>query len=458
MAHAQNGVIKTAEGISTVDFNDQLAWKRVSYTALISIILGFPGVVQYSLGLPWWSYPGLFLLFLVPLFGIFLVVYNRLCVWELGTEGSCVNQYITFHDKSLEKTYGKRKIPLFVLYEAYADGRIDFKMDPLQALEHRKHFATFELSFYHLKFFVFNFVPELLSHTKNQDCKQVRDHYDRGNDFYEAFLGPLMIYTSGIVYDKSESLEEMQKNKLALVCEKVQMKEGDRHLDIGCGWGTLVNYAAENCGATSTGVTLARNQVEWGERVSQLKGVTPRTKFLCIDYRDIPTGKYDKVTCLEMAEHVGVRHFQAFLRQVSDLLEDDGVFFLQIAGLRRAWQWEDFVWGIFMAKYIFPGADASCPLGWFVTQLEQAGFEVQGTEKIGIHYSYTIQRWYENWMRPDNQEKMKQKYGRISRIWDIFLSWSTIIARQGNSTCTQIVCHKNLNNYNRSRFFKLKNK
>lgn len=457
MAHAQNGDIKTIER-NLPDFSDQLAWKRVSYGALLSIIVGVPGVVVGALGLPWWSYPLCFMVLLMPVFGAFLMVYNRLCVWELGTEGSRVGQYLTFHDEALAKTYSNRKIPMHVLYEAYGDGKIDFKMDPLQAMEHRKEFATFELSFYHLKFFLFNFLPELLSHSKAQDCEQVRDHYDRGNDFYEAFLGPLMIYTSGIVLDPSETLEELQRNKLGIVCDKVQMKAGDRHLDIGCGWGTLVNYAAENCGSNSTGVTISRNQIEWANRVAQLKGVSSRVNFLCLDYRDIPYTKYDKITCLEMAEHVGIRHFQTFLRQVSDLLEDDGVFFLQIAGLRRAWQWEDFIWGIFMAKYIFPGADASCPLGWFTTQLEQAGFEVQATEKVGIHYSHTIHRWYQNWIAPANQKRMFDKYGRIVRIWNIFLSWSTIIARQGNSTCTQIVCHKNLNNYNRSRFFKLKNK
>lgn len=75
-----------------------------------------------------------------------------------------------------------------------------------------------------------------------------------------------------------------------------------------------------------------------------------------MDYRDIPFQKYDKITCLEMAEHVGVRKFQEFLVQVREMLEDDGIFYLQIAGLRRAWQYEDFTWGLFMAKYVFPGA------------------------------------------------------------------------------------------------------
>lgn len=111
-----------------------------------------------------------------------------------------------------------------------------------------------------------------------------------------------------------------------------------------------------------------------------------------------------------------------------------------------------------MAKYIFPGADASCPLGWIVTELERAGFEIHSSETIGVHYSLTINRWYDNWMKPANQKAMIEKYGRIVRIWNIFLAWSTIIARQGNSTCTQLVCHKNLNVYDRLKLFSVKSK
>lgn len=435
---------------------DQLAWQRISYSGMFALLFGTPAVVQFSLGLPWWCYPFIFALLCFPLFAGFMMAFNRVCVNELDAKyPTVVSRFVKFNDPSLAAKYSQRKIPMLVLYEAYADRKLDFKCDVLEALENRHHFATFELTFHHLKFLLCNFFPELMFHSKAQDCEQVRDHYDRGNDFYEAFLGSLMIYTSGISNDTTETLEELQMNKLKGVCEKCQLKEGEHHLDIGCGWGTLVNYAAERHGTQSTGVTLSRNQVDWAEGVSTEKNLGDKVNFWCQDYRDIPQTKFDKITCLEMAEHVGVRKFQGFLTQVRDMLEDEGLFFLQIAGLRRTWQWEDLIWGLFMAKYIFPGADASCPLGWVVTQLEMAGFEVKSTETIGIHYSLTIKRWYENWMRAETQIQM-EKYGRISRIWNIFLAWSTIIARQGSSTCTQIVCHKNLNNFDRTKLFKIK--
>ena len=458
MERIQNGGPK-ANGIaakSKLKGVDQLAWQRISYKALLALCLLTPAFVQYALGLPFWCYPLVLPVLVLPLFCIFMMVFNRICVAECGKKSVNVKRFIEFRDPRLASKYAERKIPMIVLYEAYADGKLDFKCDILEALENRHQFSSFELTLYHLKFLLWNFVPELISHSKNQDAEQVCDHYDRGNDFYEGFLGPMMIYTSGICRSESETLEELQTNKLKTVCEKCRLREGERHLDLGCGWGSLVNYAAESYGTYSTGVSISKRQIEWAEAVATDKKLGSRSKFLCVDYRDVPHQKFDKITCLEMAEHVGVRNFQAFLAQVKDMLEDEGIFFLQIAGLRRAWQWEDFIWGLFMAKYIFPGADASCPLGWVVTELEKAGFEVHSTETIGVHYSLTIRRWYENWIKPENQKVMREKYGRIVLIWNIFLAWSTIVARQGNSTCTQLVCHKNLNVYDRLNLFKVK--
>jgi len=230
----------------------------------------------------------------------------------------------------------------------------------------------------------------------------------------------------------------------------MKFKDVERHLDIGCGWGTLVAHAAKHYGVDSTGITLGKNQTEFGNNRIKEYGADGKARIVCMDYRDIPTRpRYHKITCLEMAEHVGVRHFPAFLNQVKDMLEDDGLFFLQIAGLRRTWQFEDFIWGLFMAKYIFPGADASCPLAWVINQLEVAGFEVYSVDTIGVHYSGTIYRWYQNWLK--NRDSITEKYGkRWFRIWEIFLAWSTIISRQGSATCYQIVAHKNTNAFDRA--------
>lgn len=413
-----------------------------------------PAILTYS----WYWLPFIALATALPTFAAFnilhcLTVKTPTCNTKLP--GKSIDEYMTFNDQTLRSTYANstKKIPMETWFEAYFDQKIDIKGDMLETLERRYDWARFVFTLNQAKFFLTQWVPETLWHSRKQDEDQVRDHYDRGDDFYNAFLGPMMIYTSGIMHDASsfETLEQLQQHKLDLVTKKIQLKSNEKMLDIGCGWGTLSVHAAK-MGASVTGVTLGRNQAEWGMRQAAEANVTDKVNILCMDYRDIPaTEKYDKITCLEMAEHVGVLRFQTFLQQVKGMLKDDGMFFLQIAGLRRAWQYEDLTWGLFMAKYVFPGADASPPLNWVIEQLERAGFEVAHTDTIGVHYAATIYRWYLNWMK--NKDEICEKYGVVwFRRWEVFLAWSTIIARQGSATCYQITCHKNRNAFDRTTF------
>jgi sphingolipid C9-methyltransferase len=121
------------------------------------------------------------------------------------------------------------------------------------------------------------------------------------------FLGPRMVYTSGIVLDLSreETLEELQDNKLTVVCEKLSLQASDRLLDVGCGWGTLAAFAAKNYGCDVTGITLGKNQTKFGNERIKTNGITPdKARILCMDYREIPGGPrhYTKIVSLEMAE------------------------------------------------------------------------------------------------------------------------------------------------------------
>ncbi|KAJ8489297.1 hypothetical protein ONZ45_g13645 [Pleurotus djamor] len=368
--------------------------------------------------------------------------------------GKDIEEYIEIKDVELRKRYnGKEKIPMQVFHDAYFEGKIDFKGDVLDIMEQRHDWSKMTFTWELFKYVVTVLVPTVVIHSQAQDEDQVRDHYDRGNDFYGWFLGPRMVYTSGIISDNSieESLEQLQDNKLTVVCEKLNLNENDRVLDIGCGWGTLVTHAAKNYGCDVTGVTLSREQTKFIQQRFKDNGVSDdRARILCRDYREIPAekGKYTKIVALEMAEHVGIRRYGAFLRQIYDLLDDNGIFVLQVAGFRQCWQFEDLIWGLFMNKYIFPGADASCSLGWVVTQVESAGFEVKNIDVLGVHYSATLWRWYKNWI--SNKDKVIEAYGeRWYRIWVYFLAYSTIISRQGSCSVFQLTLHKNLNAYHR---------
>jgi len=195
---------------------------------------------------------------------------------------------------------------------------------------------------------------------------------------------------------------------------------------------------------------MASDQQAYGQRMSAALGNKDveirRVNFFDLDE---PAKSFNVISSVEMAEHVGIKNYHKFLRKVHYLLADDGVFYLQVAGLPRGYgsnynHFEDIVWGMFMDEHVFPGADASCPMGWVVTHLEQAGFEVQNVHNLGNHYSKTLYHWQLMWEA--KEDKIVKVYGERSfRRWRVFLAWSVRIARRGGSTVQFITATKSGN-------------
>jgi cyclopropane fatty-acyl-phospholipid synthase-like methyltransferase len=366
------------------------------------------------------------------------------------------SDYVVFADKRLERRFAGRPIPMETLHEAYIDGDLDIP-DLGAFLDARGKLVNFGITKGHLRFLITRMIPEWLIHSQAQDKRIVREHYDRGDDFFEAFLGDSMIYTSGIFRSEQESLEDAQRNKMNLVCERLRLEAGHSLLDIGCGWGTLVAHAAREFGARVTGVTLAETGAAFGNARIAQRGVADRAQILCVDYREIPAQKYDRIVSLEMVEHVGVKNLAKYFEVAREHLKDDGLFLIQWCGLRRGgplgvapvgMRPEDMVWGLFMNKYIFPGADASLPLSEMTKAMEKAGFGVHSVENVSVHYALTLQRWQQNWVT--NRAKITETYGeRWYRLWNLFLGWSWRIALQGSSECFQALVHKNLDGFDR---------
>ncbi len=379
---------------------------------------------------------------------------------------SNIRSHVTFHDKKLAERYAREPIPMATLFEAYFDGAVDLPADFdgfQKFLDDRKDFCSFTLTPEHFKYFFTKFVPELTVHSTKQDERVVRSHYDRGNDFFGFFLGERMVYTSGIFKEgpDHETLEQAQDNKMDIVCNKLMLKPGESLLDIGCGWGTLARHAAKNFGVDATGVTIAEKQTEFAnERIRQW-GVQDKARVLCLDYRDTPKQKYDKIVSLEMVEHVGIKNLGKYMEVVYDRLADDGLFLLQWTGLRRGGaegvppinlRPEDMIWGLFMAKYIFNGADASLPLSDMAKAMEKGGFEIHSVENVSIHYVHTIRMWHKNWLAAKDQ--VLKTYGeRWFRIWHFFLGWAARVGAHGTAACFQIVANKNLDTFDRTTWF-----
>ena len=399
-----------------------------------------------------------------------VIVYIIFQLWMWDTEEVNTKKYIVFHDKALEAKYGNRRYPMSELVDDFINSKVSFnkkveKGDCWKILQfHRQHFVSYKVGFRQIKWLLSQFIPPFLQFNglgygnssvkdKKHTKKEIAEHYDRGNDFFNAFMGPTMVYTSGVFHGLHQTLEQAQFNKMQLICEKLQLKENETFLDIGCGWGTLTRHAVKEFGAVGTGVTLSVEGKKWCDMKNDEENV--ETEILCRDYRDIPKDRrFNKISSIEMAEHVGLANFvDPYLSGVYRLLEDDGIFLMQVAGLRQGSNWEDVAWGLFMSRYIFPGADASTPLNWYIRQLEVSGFEVHSVETIGRHYSHTLHKWYDNWMSNKKKIMKNPKYGEgLFRLWEIFLAWSVIAAGQGSATCYQIACHKNKYDFPRDRW------
>lgn len=277
-------------------------------------------------------------------------------------------------------------------------------------------------------------------HSFGENAFQMPVAYNKGHDWFENTLGKAMVYT-GAVYDENHTtLFDAQMNKLDHVAQSIGLQKGDKLLDIGCGWGRLIEYMATKYGAIATGITLSTDQKEYAEK----NVITNKNaKIVLNDFMtwDVPDGSFDKITTLEMFEHVGIKHYTTGLKKVRRLLKDDGSLYFQVAGLRPSWQWRDFIWGMFMNEHVFPGADASTPLYWVVNHLERAGFEVQRVHNMGTHYSRTLDDWLTNWR--EGKQVIVAKYGvEAWRRWEVFLRWSVQVALEGSSTVMMITATK----------------
>lgn len=370
-----------------------------------------------------------------------------------------INDFVKFQDASLARKWTGKKVPISRVYEAYIEGQIDIPAEHWEALFDSRHETmSFGLTDSHFKWALTNFLPEVAIHSKGQDSRIVGEHYNRGNDFFTWCLGEAMVYTAAWFENPSVPLEQAQYKKIDRCCQKLRLKEGETLLDIGCGWGTFVARSAKEFGAKSYGVTLAQEQVNFGTDRINAYGVGDRAKVEVCDYRNIQ-GQFDKIVSLEMVEHVGIKNLVGYYKKVHELLKDDGLFVLQWTGIRNLYnpqnpmsaltlRPEDLIWGLFMSRYIFPGADASLTLSGMIRAAEDGGFEVTDVENMSPHYVITLRAWRDHWV--SNEKAVIAAYGqRWFRLWRFFLHWSALIGEQGSAFTYQLLMHKNNESFDR---------
>lgn len=235
-----------------------------------------------------------------------------------------------------------------------------------------------------------------------------QSHYDIGNDLFEQMLDPNMVYTCGY-WKEATTLKEAQEAKLKMTCEKLLLKPGMRLLDIGCGWGSLMKYAATHYGVSCTGYTVSKNQVEKGKENCQGLDV----QFVLEDYRKIQ-GKYDRVVSLGMFEHVGYKNYLTFMKVAHHALEEEGIFLLHTIG-KNAISHQHDPW---INKYIFPGGNLPSPTN--ITRAINRLFVLEDWHNFGPDYDTTLIAWYQNF--EEHWSNLAPRYNeRFFRMWRYFL-------------------------------------
>ncbi len=216
-------------------------------------------------------------------------------------------------------------------------------------------------------------------------------HYDLGNAFFEQMLGPSMVYSCAYWKD-AHTLEAAQEAKLALVCDKLALKSGDRVLDVGCGWGAFMKYAAEQRGCSVVGITVSEAQAAYARNLC--KGLN--AEIAVMDYRDtrlVQKGPFDKVVSLGMLEHVGKKNYALYMKIMRSLLVDEGLFLLQTIGRRVSTDKID----VFVDKYIFPNGMTPSPSD--LTAAFEPDFVLEDWHSFGPHYEKTLIAWRDNFER-----------------------------------------------------------
>jgi len=258
--------------------------------------------------------------------------------------------------------------------------------------------------------------PGARRHTKERDAEAVRHHYDVSNEFFSLFLDDSMTYSCAVFSRGADGLEAAQEEKLEMVCRKLELKEGDRVLDVGCGWGSFPLWAATRHGAGVVGITLSPPQAERARQRAEAAGVADRVEVRVMDYRDLAGERFDAIASIGMVEHVGEEQIDVYARTLAGLLEPGGRLLNHgIARLRHT----DPEAGPFSERYVFPDADP-LHLSRVLLALERAGFVTRHVEEFGADYAETLRHWAER-LDQNLDDAVRLAGPERVRVWRLYL-------------------------------------
>ncbi|MFL6177289.1 MAG: class I SAM-dependent methyltransferase [Ornithinibacter sp.] len=263
-------------------------------------------------------------------------------------------------------------------------------------------------------------VAEGLRHSTTRDAEAISHHYDVSNRFYEMVLGPSMTYTCACYAGAEATLEQAQENKYRLVFDKLGLQPGDRLLDIGCGWGGMVRYAARH-GVQVLGVTLSRQQALWADRAIADAGLADLAEVRHCDYRDVTETRFDALSSIGLTEHIGVRNYPAYFRWIRDRLSPGGRLLNHCITRPHNRRQET---GHFIDRYVFPDGEL-IGSGRIITAAQDVGLEVLHEENLREHYALTLAQWCHNLV--EHWDECVGEVGEgTARVWGLYMAGSRL--------------------------------
>lgn len=322
----------------------------------------------------------------------------------------------------------------FSIGEAYVKGYFDISgsIKELYELVCDKLLTT------HQRKNVFTFFVNFFMNPREKEKENIEYHYNVPSDFYQLFLGETMGYTCGYYVSENATMSNAQNEKMDIICRKLRLKNGEKLLDIGCGWGNFAVYAAKHYNVSVTGITLSSEQKKYAEKWIENQGLSHKIDVKILNYRDLGSDIFDKVSCVGMSEHVGKSNMLHFFKIVYKSLKKGGLFMQHTitTNTRRKKGYENS----FLDKYMFPGGELMFEQD-LVNLASFSGFELLNAENFRTHYIKTLNDWIVR-MEKHKDKLLQIVSDHVYRIYHVFFIGSLISFRQKEISVFQNLFYK----------------
>ena len=322
---------------------------------------------------------------------------------------------------------------------------IEGNLQELISMKYGQNFIDLNLSLKDKLKIFYNYITSL--GTLLNSKKNVSYHYDVGNDFYSLWLDPTLTYSCAYFKKEEDTLERAQLQKYEYISKKLQLKQGETLVDMGCGWGGMMFYAAKNYGVRCEGYTLSENQYNYVLEEIKKRNLANFVKVYLKDYR-MAEGKFDKFVSIGMFEHVGKKFYPVFFDMVKKILKPGGIGLLQTIGSSKDKPADPWI-----TKYIFPGGFIPA-LQVIINIMNQKDLVFFDIEDLRIHYGKTLEKWIEGFEENIGEVRRvltkslgsSERAEEFVRMWRLYLNASSVSFKKGNNRLYQITFSNGLNN------------